>query len=430
MFTTLIIFIIVLGVLVFVHEMGHFVSARIFGIGVEEFGFGFPPKIAGYKKGETLYSLNLIPLGGFVKIKGENGRFPFTEVIADYQNRIDNKSKLEDKQLKKEVLYLSRIFPEFNESKLENKSDKEQYQELISFLESQKENKQEDAFFNKKIWQRFIVLFAGVFMNILFCAFLLSFGYMIGLPGSIEDAPKNATIDSPVLSVLQIEEGAPAFDAGIEAGDTILKIDNQELTSVQQLRDYNTNKENQEIILLIDQYGIQKEVKITPKILASGNVGIGAYLTETGTITLPWYQAFITGFKQTGIIIYLIFQALFNIIKDAVTSGEVAETVSGPVGIAVLAGRAAKLGFVYILQFTALISLNLAIFNLLPIPALDGGRIIFLLIEKIRRKPVNQKIENIVHTIGFASLIGLLMLVTFRDISKFNVLGYLKDFFL
>ncbi|MBU0671277.1 site-2 protease family protein [Patescibacteria group bacterium] len=192
----------------------------------------------------------------------------------------------------------------------------------------------------------------------------------------------------------------------------------------------NTKNENIEIIYSVEREGETIDISIKPTILEAGNVGIGSYLTESGIVKLPWYSAIWTGIKQTWFLIQAIFIFLIDIIKDAVTEGTVDENISGPVGIAVLAGRAANMGFIYVLQFTALLSINLAIFNLLPLPALDGGRIIFLIIEKIRKKPVNQKIENLVHTVGFASLLILLALVTFRDINKFNIFGQFKDLFL
>lgn len=431
MITTILVFVLVLGLLVFVHEFGHFIMAKVFGMGVEEFGFGFPPRIAGFKKGGTLYSINWIPIGGFVKITGENGQMPLDDSIDDYLKKAKEDDP-DEKNLEEEVSYIKKLFPTFSEADYKSQeSSGKKYSFLANFLQIQKEKLNKNAFYNKPIWQRFLVLFAGVFMNVILCVVLLSVGYMIGFPASTQDLPKSAVVSEEQIIVMQTEPDRPGQTAGLQAGDIILDFNGVPVTSVDEFRSLTEESEGSESAMVIKRGAETEEVNITPEMLPEGNVGIGVYLTETGLVKLPWYLAIWTGIKQTGLIIYLIFATLINLIKDAFTGNtEALETVSGPIGIAVLANQAAKLGFIHLLQFTALLSINLAIFNLLPLPALDGGRIIFLIIEKIRRKPVSQKIEGMVHTIGFATLILLLGLVTIKDFSKFNILNSIKDFFL
>lgn len=373
MFLTIIVFIVILGLLVFVHEFGHFIVAKLCKVGVEEFGFGFPPRIFGWKKGETTYSLNWIPIGGFVKIKGIVG--------ADQDNAADDKA--------------------------------------------------DDSFMTKPIWQRFSILFAGVFMNFILCGLLFSVGYIIGLPSLIENVPASAHVQNMHIAITEILPDTPAAAADLQAGDIINQINGQQVNTITDLKkNINQQTADSNVKLKIERNDqlIDKDVKIV-KIANNNELGIGVYLTETGTVSFPWYEAIYRGFKQTILLIGMIFAALWNIIYSLITSGKTAADFSGPIGIAVLTDEMTKMGFIYVLQFTALLSINLAIFNLLPLPALDGGRLLFLIIEKLRGKPTNQKIEAIIHNIGFALLILLVILVTFRDISKYEIINHVKNLF-
>ncbi|MBU0732255.1 RIP metalloprotease RseP [Patescibacteria group bacterium] len=431
MLTTILVFIFVLGLLVFVHELGHFVIAKSFKMGVEEFGFGYPPRVVGFQRGGTTYSLNWIPIGGFVKITGENGQLPIDEMADDYRKQ-SKSDEINEKSLTEEANYVKKMFHGFDDKVYDElDTNKAKYEYLAETMESEKDKLDKNAFYNKPIWQRFLVLIAGVTMNVLLCVFLLSAGYMIGFPSATENLPAGAEVSNEQIIVMDTEEGRPAETAGLQTGDVIKEVNGQPIKTVEEFRAATQENDGKEMAMTIEREGETQVVKITPEQLDEGSVGVGAYLAETGLVKLPWHTAIWTGLKQTGMIIYLIFATLIKLVADAFTGQtEALEAVSGPVGIAVLANQAADLGFIYLLQFTALLSVNLAIFNLLPLPALDGGRIIFLIIEKIRRKPVSQKIEGMVHTIGFATLILLLGLVTIRDISKFNIFNSIKDFFL
>jgi len=361
MFVTVLIFLIVLGLLVFVHEFGHFISARKLGMKVEEFGFGFPPKIWSKKgKDGVIYSVNWIPLGGFCKIKGEEG---------------------------------------------DNRQDP-------------------DSFASKKPWRRAIVLSAGVAMNFLLCAVILSAGFMIGLPQAIDKQDlEQGKVKDYKIQVVSVLDDKPAKLAGIEIGDVFLAADDQEIKEIKKLIDYTATKIGQKVTYKITRGNeiMSKEIEIVD--IGQGRGGIGVGLVETGIVSYPIHKAIWHGFKLTGLLTKEFLFAFGGIIKNLIIGKPVGVQVSGPVGIAVLTGQVTKLGFIYLMQFTALLSLNLAIINFIPFPALDGGRLFFLLIEKIRRKPVTQKIEAAIHTIGFAILMILIIIVTFQDVMRYVNFG-------
>jgi len=365
MITTVAIFLIVLGLLVFVHEFGHFISAKKMGMRVEELGFGFPPKLWSKKgKDGVNYTVNWIPLGGYCKIKGEDG---------------------------------------------ENRTDP-------------------DSFGSKKPWRRAIVLIAGVLMNFLLCAVLLTIGFGIGLPQAVDQAAlEQGIVKDYKIQVVSVLDNKPAQNAGIEIGDVLLAVDNQEIKSVKNLISYTSERIGQKVTFQIsrDKQVISKEIEIVQ--IDTGKGGIGVGLIETGIVSYPIHKAVWNGFKLTGILTKEMVFGFGNIIKNLIIGKPIGVQVSGPVGIAVLTGQVAKLGFIYILQFTALLSLNLAIINVIPFPALDGGRLVFLLIEKIRRRPVSQKVEAIVHTIGFSLLMILIIIITFQDILRYS--GFFSNFF-
>lgn len=377
MLTTLIAFILILGLLIFVHEMGHFIVARKFGVKVDEFGMGLPPRIFGFYKDKngkwkkvigskevkdvpkTLYSMNWLPLGGFCSIKGENG---------------------------------------------EGKNEK-------------------DSFASKKIWQRALILTAGVAMNFLLCAVLLSVGFMIGLPQAITDAEdKSLYVRGRQIVISEVANNSPAKNAGVQMGDYLTSIEGVKFESVEEASNFINSKEGQELSIILTRGDEEISKKIIPQrtdeIKDRAIIGVG--LVKTGIISYPIHEAIYMGFASTIKLAKLILVTFFELFRDFIFGRDVKVDVAGPIGIAVLTGQVVKMGFIYILQFTALISLNLAIINFLPIPALDGGRMVFLLIEKIRGSAISQKIENRINTIGFACLMLLFVAVTFHDISKFR----------
>lgn len=375
MFITIIVFLAVLSLLVFAHELGHFFTARKLGVRAEEFGFGFPPRVFGiYKNKEgkwkkvwgkkeitdsrdTIYSINAIPLGGFVKIKGENGG----------------------------------------------------------------DGADSDSFSAKKPWRRAIILSAGVFMNVVLAAVLISIGFMIGFPQSIDrdNLPKSIQISDEKIQVVQVVAESPAAKAGILPSDVLLSINGQDIKNTEDVYEFVNNTSADKVNLTISRLNEIQVVEIVPELAPEKDRKIiGVAISQVGVIRYPWYGAIWEGIKTTGNLLWAIVYAFYEVIRNLVVGQPINAEVAGPIGIADLTGQMARMGIIYLLQFTALLSLNLAIINILPFPALDGGRLLFLLIEKIKGKPVKKEVEAAFHNIGFMLLMALVAWVTLKDIIK------------
>jgi len=386
---TIIIFILILALLVLVHEWGHFICARKAGMKVEEFGFGFPPRAFGvYKdpltgkfkwvwgKGksslketvggevttsdeftDTVYSLNWLPLGGFCKIKGENG-----EAISE-----------------------------------------------------------PDSFGYQKAWKRVVVLAAGVTMNFLLACILLGIGFMIGLPTDMSrGVDDKAVIVEPAQVMVQaVGKGSPAEAAGIAYGDTILSLDGQAVASTEDMIAYVQAHPDDEISTVVQRGEEELVFTLTPELLRETDEyeQIGLTLADAGIIRYPWYIAIYKGFVAGAIGTVNIVVAFYIVIKNLILGQGLVFEVAGPVGIAVMVGDSLRLGVNYLINLTAMLSLVLAVINILPIPALDGGRILFIGIEKIIRRPVPIRYEQMAHTVGFVLLMALIVVVTWRDIA-------------
>ncbi len=355
---TILILFIVLGVLIFVHEAGHFFVAKKAGMKIEEFGFGFPPRILGIKKGETIYSINWIPFGGFVRILGENG-----------------------------------------------------------------DSKDPHSFSSKSLLARTLVLVAGVTMNILLAMVLLAFVNMGGLRIGLIDGPSGGAMDIRV-QIIQVASNSPAMGADLLPLDSIVGLSNgvqsvvvEEVSDVQEFISQNKGRE---IVMEIMRGQETINVTLTPRAdPPQGQGATGITLLKTGTVSYPWHESLWRGVYDGARMTAATAVGYATIIKNLVTTGSAGVSISGPVGIAVMTGQATKTGFNYLLQFVAIISINLAIINIIPFPALDGGRILFLFIEKIKGSPVNRKIEGWINAAGFLALIILMIYITARDISRF-----------
>jgi regulator of sigma E protease len=368
MFWTVILFLAVLSLLVFVHELGHFLVAKKSGIHVEEFGFGFPPRLWAVRRHGTDYSINWIPLGGFVKLKGESG-----------EHRFDR-----------------------------------------------------DSFAFQAAWKRFLVLVAGVAMNFLLAAVLLSVGFMVGLPTVVEgDLSPSARVSDEQVRVVTVVARSPAERANVASGDALMSIDGVPFVNARAAHAYITSRSGTALDFLFERDGTTVPATIVAEELPSvGLTGVGVGLVDTATVSYPWHVAILHGVVATGIFTWEVIRAFWELLVNLIAHQEVSVDLSGPVGIAVMTGQAAALGVVYLLQFAALLSINLAVVNILPFPALDGGRVLFLAIEKIRRKPVPERLEAMAHNLGFAALMGLVLLVTYRDFVRFGgqMWGALKSF--
>lgn len=355
MFIAVVAFIGVLALLVLAHEWGHFWAARRLRIAVDEFGFGFPPRLAAWRGQRTLYTLNWLPLGGFVKLKGEEGG-----------------AKGEP-----------------------------------------------DSFAAQTPWRRAVVLVAGVTMNVVLAWLLLSAILLVGVEAPLGDS-QLVQARNPRLQVVEVELGSPAAQAGLAIGDTVRAVDSTKVTSIRELKQYLAPRAGQPVVVHLERGGVASQVTATPVVLpAAGNqAALGVGLVQVGTISYPWYQALWYGAGDTYYLGRAIVAGFRDLFAGLFTHGTVPADIAGPVGIAVLTGQVVKLGFVYLLQFAALLSLNLAVINILPFPALDGGRLLFVVIEKVRRKPNNERIEALVHRLGFAILMVLVLLVTYRDVAN------------
>lgn len=356
---SIIVLIFIFGLLIFVHELGHFMAAKRAGVKVEEFGFGFPPRIFGVKRGETIYSLNLLPLGGFVKIFGEAG---------------------------------------------EGEGDPR-------------------SFISKKLGTRAGIVAAGVTMNVILAVFLLSVGHTVGLPTIVDETVQNNFRDVKI-QIAQVVSASPAAEADLKLGDVIVRIKAGEKAveglKIEDFQNFIKTNAGQEVVFTIQRGGETIEKTLVPRVSPPpGEGATGIAMVKTAIVSYPWYLAVWKGIESTFTLTIALVSGFYWILKGLILKGTLIAEVAGPVGIAVLISETTKLGFNYVLQFAAVLSINLAIINFLPFPALDGGRLIFFGIEKIKGSPVNPKVEKIIHAAGFALLILLMFVVTFRDITKY-----------
>lgn len=358
---------IFLSILVLVHELGHFLAAKKFGLLVEEFGFGLPPRVWGKKIGETIYSINALPFGGFVKILGEDSDVPEQNEISIVESE---KISVSDEQI-------------------------EVAEEIAVSVNSGR------SFRSISIIKRAAVLFSGVFMNFLFGWLVLAIVFSIGSPQAI--------------AITQIFPNSPASQIGLQSGDRILNI------SADDFIKFTNENRGKEITLKIDRNGQMKEFTVVSRLnppQGEGALGIG--LIETGFAKQNIFSSIWEALKTSVQIIGLIFSVIFGLLSQLFTTGTAnLAGIAGPVGIVKATSQAQSLGFSYLLQLLALISLNLVVINIFPFPALDGGRLLFLIIEKIKGSPLPVKFERYANSIGMILLLTLMAAITIRDIVKF-----------
>lgn len=327
--------VLVFVVIVLIHEFGHFIIAKLSGIRVEEFALGMGPKIFGKKKGETLYSVRLIPIGGFCKLTGEDG------------DSDDNKS-----------------------------------------------------FSQKPILTRMAVIFFGPLMNFLLAALIFSL----------------VVIQSPIISEVILDK--PAYNAGILKGDRIIKINENIIKEWSEVKSLISGNDDLPLKITVKRKNQIKEVIVLPIV---ENIEEGAIIGIKPTLKIKSISLS-QGVKTTLSVTGSMFEFLFKLF----TRKESTEDVSGVIGIFVIINEAAKYGLLYVLNLTAFLSLNLAIINLLPIPALDGGRLMFLFIEWIRKKPLEAEKEGFINFIGFIMLMIFAVIITFKDLIRFNIINIFR----
>lgn len=362
---SIIIFLIVLAVLILVHEWGHFAAAKQAGIRVDEFGLGFPPKIAGVKKGETEYTLNWIPFGGFVKIFGEN---PDEESLHG---------------------------PDSHRS-----------------------------FVNKSKWDQAVVLAAGVTMNVVLAWVLFSISFMSGFPASVAYTDAG-TVENPETVITGTQPESPAALAGLLPGDTIVSLSHEantltDVTDTANISSFVDATEGQSFDITVLRNDVEETYTLEARddLVAGERYIIGITMDRIGILQLPIHTAIWEAGKLTFTMSGEIAVGLAHFIWQTFTGAADFSQVAGPVGIVGLVGDASNFGLFYLLGFTAFISLNLAVLNLLPFPALDGGRLLFLLIEKIKGTPIKPKVANTLNAIGFILLLLLMIVVTIQDVIK------------
>lgn len=390
MLLTLIIFIIVLSVLVLIHEAGHFFSARKLGIRVEEFGFGFPPRVFGIKRGDTIYSINALPIGGFVKLYGEDeaggGSIASTKV-----------SGLTDKDLK-------------------------------------------EAFFARPAWQRAWVIFAGVVMNvilafIIFYVFLFISGFKTTLPLLADYSFHNVNqtnydVSARDVAIASIAPNSPADKAHMVAPLVVTEVDGKQVTNRDAFIKYIDSHKGKPVTISWKeiQSGQSVTKTITPRLHPpkdEGSLGVAFVPFAELSYSTPVQKIF-SGVTYSYDFLAYTFVVMEKIIAISIqthNAAPVSQTVSGPVGIFVVVEQVLQLDHLKeevlaMLSLVGALSLSLAFFNVLPIPALDGGRLFFVLIELVTRHKVNPKFEAAAHAVGLVFLLGLLLLITVVDISK------------
>jgi len=371
---TLLIFLVVLSVLVLVHEAGHYLAARLFGVKADEFGYGLPPRAFGVVRvgkkwkwvgakdrkeyANTIWSVNWLPIGGFVRIKGEQG-----------EGGMDT-----------------------------------------------------DSFHVKPIWQRVIILAAGVAMNWALAVVLLSIGLMVGAPAVVEGLPEGAIVDSREVTIVDVLPDSPAAQAGLQVGDVVVSVDGTALENVTDTQGAIGAQGEQSFAMMVRRGGEEVALDVTAAYVPEvDKTAIGIALIDTGIVRYPFFKAIQGGVILTWEYTRLVVLTFADLIHELFNGKtETAGQLTGPVGIAVTTGQMARQGFVALMQFTAILSINLAVVNFLPIPALDGGRVLFLIFEAIRRKAMDRRTEAVIHNVAFLILIVLILFVTLRDIGRYG----------
>ena len=355
---TIILFIAILGILVLVHEGGHFLAAKLSGVRVDEFGFGFPPRLLSRRRGETLYSVNLLPFGGFVRIAGEEGN-------ADDE-------------------------PERN-------------------------------FSRKPLLKKLGMLLSGVGMNWLLAAVLFGVIAVAGAPVAV---PDDEGFAGASVTITGVAPGSPAQNAGLSTGDTIVAVAPgrsapQSVSRIDVVQEFLRSHGDEEVQMTVRRGQTEMTVSVVPrKEPPDGEGPLGVSLARVAFVSHPWYEAWWRGAFLAGMMTVSLADGFVDMLRTAFTDGELAEGLSGPVGIAALTGEVRTLGFIFLLNFIALLSLNLALINVLPIPALDGGRVVTVVLEKLTGKRIPTKALAWVHAAGFIVILFFVMALTVRDVRQ------------
>lgn len=359
MFITVVAFLLILSILVVIHELGHFLVAKKLGIKVEEFGIGFPPRAWGKKIGETVYSINWLPVGGFVKLYGED--------------------QAGGGKIGKNV------------SGLKTEDDVEK------------------AYYARPLWQRMTVVVAGVVMNFILAVVVISFLF----------ATQGVPLPTEHVVVTEVAHSSPAEIAGLRVKDQIIKMNGLALKDTNEFISETKKHRGQEVTLLVLRDGQEFTTKLTPRVQAPKNQGaIGVAITNIEVKKYSWLEAPFYGTMEALKFSWMIVKGLGSMIGDFALHGIKPQGVAGPIGVAQLTGEAVRAGWFAVLWFMSLLSLNLAVLNIMPIPALDGGRFFFMIIEMVTGRKVSPKYEAYAHGAGLVVLLALMLLITVFDVAR------------
>jgi len=362
---TFLAFIFVFGMLIFAHELGHFFAARNRGVRVEELAFGFPPRLWSRKKGETVYAINLIPIGGYCKIYGEHGE----------------------------------------------------------------DGKDPRSYTSKNAVEKAFMLSAGVIANILLAIVLLTIAYAAGMrayfPGM---ANHSGVINNQKVKITSVDKDSPAQKEGLLEGDIVRKVEGKEIMIDAEVQAYivekTANNPDEKVAIELERNGqtfakeiqtFADKVKVEDKEVPVRRVGIT--LETIGNIRAPFYLAPFVAISETFKLAGQFVLGVGQFFTRLVTQLSVSENVIGPVKIVSYTGAFAKLGILPLIQFSAMLSISLAVMNLLPIPALDGGHLFILALEKALRREFSARAKAIVQMMGFTLIIGLVIIITLKDLS-------------
>ena len=413
MLITILVFLLILSVLVLIHEAGHFFVAKKFGIKVEEFGFGFPPRLFGKKIGETLYSINWLPIGGFVKLYGED------EAGGGKLSLPVSSSKYKVSSIKKDDIH--------NTKYIIHNTDIER------------------AFFAKTAWQRATVIVAGVLMNAVLAAII--FYIFLGISGFKTELPllsnykffgvNQTNINEVVIS--SIAKNSPAEKQGLKALTKVVSVNGQKIIDSKDFINIIGKNRGHEIEITWSNLQTNEvhKTKITPRLNPpknEGALGVGLFSLSTAVLNYetPVQKVFSGIIHPVNLMSYNL-NVMGKLVKTSIekkTTQPLSAGIAGPVGIASLTGSILEIQnlkekILSLLNLAGILSISLAFFNILPIPALDGGRLFFILIEAFTGRKVNQRIESLAHTLGMAALLFLMALITYKDIQKLFI-GFLK----
>lgn len=349
-------FLSLIGLLV-IHEFGHFILAKLFGVRVDEFGIGYPPRIFGKKIKETIYSINLIPFGAFVRLPAETG-----------------------------------------------------------------ESDDPKSFARQPLLKRALIIFGGALSFWIVSFILISVIFSVGAPVAVDDSEKG-NIKNPYVQMIAVSPDSPAEKSGLKAGDIIKELsfgsDVVFVTKIKDVQEFSTLYKGEEITLKIQRINETFNVNLTPRTsFPDGEGAMGMGLTRVAIKTYPWYLAPVEGVKATFNLTLGVIQGWYYALYNVSTGKPSGAEMMGPVGIFHLFTQASQVGTVYFLNFIALISIYIALFNMLPIPSFDGGKLMFLTIEAFRRKPLKQKTEEKITAFFFLSLIALMVVITIKDIIR------------